>query len=186
MDFSLATFAKPLINEATPDWARSTTTLKLYGEVIVQQNHILKAINAGAARSIKERRLIAKKIAEACGFSPSILSARRQPDICQLIIDLNEELDLAFNSIEANSNRSGRTRTKKEIQIISRVQKDELARITNLKLAEAMTAAINDLSIQRSRNQANTIIKLKVKIIELEKIIERQAIQLQTTFKLIE
>lgn len=186
MDFSLATFYKPLVDEKPPDWAKSTTTLKLYREVIVQRNQILKAINLGVASSIKDRRLIAKKIAEACGFSPSILSARRQPDICKLIIELNEELELAVNSIDANSNKSGRIRTKKEIEIISKFQKDELSRITNLKLAEAMTAAINNLSIQRSRNQANTIIKLKVKIMELEQIIERQAIQLQTTFKLVE
>jgi len=185
MDFSITRFSKPVITETAPDWIKSSATLRLYKEIVAQHDSILGNINKGNPLTVKGRRLIPKKIAENCGLSPSIISIRRQPEICILIKELNEELELAFKSTKANQNTSGRKQTKKEIEENYKAQKDEITRITNLKLAEAMTAAINNLSIQSSKNQAATIVKLKVKIIELENIIERQAIQLQTTFKII-
>ncbi|MBD8682394.1 hypothetical protein [Pseudomonas sp. CFBP 13719] len=185
MDFSLENFIKPHVDEV-PSWANSPSKIKLHTEIISQHKKILGAINKEANLSIKERQIVARQIAKACGLSPSIISERRQPEICKLITDLNNDLELTYNSAHAKIKSGGTKRTKREIERAYRNQADEIKRLTNLRLGEAMTTAINSVAIQRSKDQAATIAKLKSKIFELEAVIERQAIQLQRTFRTVE
>lgn len=78
----------------TPFWVEngSQTTKLLFDVIQIETDRIKELIKSGAATSPKTRCLVRAKIAKDAGFDKSILSTRRQYELCNWIDKKNEEL----------------------------------------------------------------------------------------------
>lgn len=79
-----------------------------------------------------------------CGVDPSLLNKRRQPNLIDFINIKNVELETLWVSIIATKYTSGRKLKKTEIEEENQRLIQEVARLTNLRLSEALTAAIEN------------------------------------------
>lgn len=160
-----------------PCWAVSDTTRKLYTFTIANYNQIKLAIEKDSNMSPRDRQLIARRIAEQCGLSPSIITDRRQPDIVNLIKELNEDLALIFKSVSAKKWQSGRKLTKEELIKENKHLKAENAELRRLSLGAFATAILESSILADTRSYTLTIDKLKEEIDRQKTVINNQAEQ---------
>ena len=85
--------------QGVPAWvdAGSSTTQKLYKSVVVEYSSLVDRIEkSNTILSINERRIVNQRIADQCGVNKSTITKRRQPDIADLINDLNDKLSFTL------------------------------------------------------------------------------------------
>lgn len=160
-----------------PTWATSDTTKKLYTALINTYKAIKVNLENGTKLNLTDRKLVARRIALECNLSPSILTTRRQPDILNLIQQLNESLALVHKSATAKKWESGRKLTKEELIIENRRLRKENEKLKNLALGSYATALLESSLSDTSRSHVITIAKLKEQIDRQAAIIENQAEQ---------
>lgn len=179
MVIRLSDFAKKESNPAgaLPAWVTTETTKKLYTATITIFEDIKTKITKKPNLPIRERKIISRQIALHCNLSPSIIVARRQPEIVQLIINLNEELEILYKSCISNRSTSGKKLTKEELIKENRALKKENARLRDLAVSEALTNFVNSTLPTRTRETVITIQELRNEIQRLEKVISNQAEQ---------
>lgn len=168
MKFSLGQYSNAKVAPEEPAWVTSTTKRNLYEHVCKAFDRIKALIEAGDNLGIKDRRIVARNIAKDSGVHDSLLNKRRQPEISELIIQKNVELEDLWESFSATKYTSGKKRTKQVIQSELRSQTAEIERLTNLRLSEALTAAIGDQMVDSHRSLIATIEYLKAENDELQ------------------
>jgi hypothetical protein len=167
MKFSLDRYSNTPAVVETPEWATSTTKKILYINVCAAFDRINNEIEAGTNLGIKDRKIVARLVAKESGVHDSLLNKRRQPEIHELITQKNNELEDLWNSHLATKYSSGKKRTKQVIQGELRSHAAEIDRLTNLRLAEALTKAIESQMVDSSRTLIATIEHLKAENAEL-------------------
>ena len=125
-------------------------------------------MEAGEKLSIKERRIVARNIAKDSGVHDSLLNKRRQPELNELIVQKNAELEELWKSLSATQYSPRIKHTKEVIQNELRSQTTEIERLTNLRLSEALTAAIGNQMVDSHRSLVSTIEYLKAENAELQ------------------
>ncbi|MCK1791687.1 hypothetical protein [Pseudomonas violetae] len=160
-----------------PCWAVSETTRKLYTFIIENYNQIKLNIENSSNLSPRDRQLIARRIAVQCGFSPSIITDRRQPNIVDLIKELNADLAIVFKSVSAKKWQSGRKLTKEELIKENKNLKTENVELRKLSLGAFATAILESSILADTRSYTLTIDKLKEEIERQKTVIDNQAEQ---------
>lgn len=168
---------KTIEPDPLPVWAISDTTKKLYIALINTYKKIKAELENGTKLNLTDRKLVARRIALECNLSPSILTPRRQPDILNLLRELNESLALVHKSIIAKKWESGRKLTKDELIIENRRLRKENEKLRNLALGSYATALLENSLSDASRSAVITISKLREQIDRQAAIIENQAEQ---------
>lgn len=168
MKFSLSQYSNVAAAPEVPEWVNSTTKRNLFHQVCKAFEHIKTLMEAGDNLGIKDRRIVARNIAKDSGVHDSLLNKRRQPEIHDLIVQKNAELEELWSSLSAARYTSGRKRTKKVIQSELRSQTAEIERLTNLRLSEALTEAISNQMVDSHRSLITTIEYLKAENAELQ------------------
>jgi hypothetical protein len=173
MKFSLENFRnKPVTRKPSEN---SEISKKLKYEIEIHFNKKLNSIKNRDKLRKNERLLVARQIASACHVSPSTLTLRRQPQLIALIQELNIELELAWISQSKSQHSSGEKKTKEQLILENKLLVAEISRLSNLKLADALTAAIESMLTEECRLQAHTIRQLKLEIQRMQKVIDNQA-----------
>lgn len=167
MKFSLSQYSNVAAAPEVPEWVNSTTKRNLFHQVCKAFENIKTLMEAGDNLGIKDRRIVARNIAKDSGVHDSLLNKRRQPEIHDLIVQKNAELEELWSSLSAARYTSGRKRTKKVIQSELRSQTAEIERLTNLRLSEALTEAISNQMVDSHRSLITTIEYLKAENAEL-------------------
>lgn len=167
MKFSLSQYSNVAAAPEVPEWVNSTTKRNLFHQVCKAFEHIKTLMEAGDNLGIKDRRIVARNIAKDSGVHDSLLNKRRQPEIHDLIVQKNAELEELWSSLSAARYTSGRKRTKKVIQSELRSQTAEIERLTNLRLSEALMEAISNQMVDSHRSLITTIEYLKAENAEL-------------------
>lgn len=168
MKFSISQYSNVAAAPEEPEWVNSTTKRNLFQQVCKAFEHIKTLMEAGDNLGIKDRRIVARNIAKDSGVHDSLLNKRRQPEIHDLIVQKNAELEELWSSLSAARYTSGRKRTKKVIQSELRSQTAEIERLTNLRLSEALTEAISNQMVDSHRSLITTIEYLKAENAELQ------------------
>lgn len=183
MKFSLEQYSNAVTTTEEPKWVTSTTKRILYQEVHKAFDRIKTLIETGTNLGVKDRRIIARNIAKESGVHDSLLNKRRQPEIHDLITSKNTELEELWESLSATKYSAGKKPTKEAIKKEFRAQKSEIDRLTNLRLAEALTAAISNQMIDSHRTLIATIEHLKSENAELQSRNEELSKQLRQMMK---
>jgi hypothetical protein len=152
MDFSLDNYKKPSPVVQMPSWAKSASCKKLYVRGIFYFDLIKSNIDLQIDLPIKERKIVLRRLAKDCSVDPSLLSARRQPDLINFIAQKNAELDEYWISKSSARSVSGRKLKKSELIKQVALLKTELKTLENLRLAEAFTSAIRE-SLAQSKSE---------------------------------
>lgn len=168
MKFSLGQYSNTTVAPEEPSWITSTTKRNLYLHVCKAFDRIKASMEAGEKLSVKERRIVARNIAKDSGVHDSLLNKRRQPELNELIVQKNAELEELWKSISATQYSPRIKRTKEVIQNELRSQAAEIERLTNLRLSEALTAAIGNQMVDSHRSLVSTIEYLKAENAELQ------------------
>lgn len=179
MKFSLDKYAIASASTQEPEWVKSDTKRKLYQNVCEAFKTIKSAIETNKKLAIKERRIVARKIAMDSGVDPSLLSKRRQPEINTLIIEKNLELEELWKATSATKYTYGKKLTKSEIQKKYRDQAKEIERLSNLSLSAALTKSIENQLTDNHKILIATIDYLKAENAELLDKNSRLTIQLR-------
>lgn len=178
MPIDLQQFRKKISDPPiTPDWATSETTVKLYAATISLYDEIKSKLESKTNIAQSERKLISRRIALHCGFSPSIITTRRQPNIVNLIGDLNADLALIYQSSQAKKWSSGRKLTKEELIQENKSLKAENAKLRTLALGDYALKILESSFSVDSRNHAISIAKLREEIARQDIVIANQAEQ---------
>jgi hypothetical protein len=145
MKFNLTDYKKPVKDQTSlPEWAKSETTAALYKETMEIYTEIKMNIESKKTTSIRDRKIVLRQLAMKCGVDPSLLNKRRQPNLIDFINKKNVELETLWVSIIATKYTSGRKLKKTEIEEENQRLIQEVARLTNLRLSEALTTAIEN------------------------------------------
>ena len=185
MKFSLEQYPNVVNATEEPKWVTSPTKRNLYQEVNKAFNRIKTLMEAGTVLGVKDRRIVARNIAKESGVHDSLLNKRRQPEIHELITNKNAELEDLWESLSATKYSAGKKPTKEEIKKELRSQTSEIDRLTNLRLAEALTAAISNQMIDSHRTLIATIEHLKAENSELQTRNEELSKQLRQMMKTV-
>ncbi|MEW5669033.1 hypothetical protein AB1288_22260 [Pseudomonas putida] len=185
MKFSLEQYSNVVNATEEPKWVTSPTKRNLYQEVNKAFNRIKTLMEAGTVLGVKDRRIVARNIAKESGVHDSLLNKRRQPEIHELITNKNAELEDLWESLSATKYSAGKKPTKEEIKKELRSQTSEIDRLTNLRLAEALTAAISNQMIDSHRTLIATIEHLKAENAELQTRNEELSKQLRQMMKTV-
>lgn len=185
MKFSLEQYSNVVNATEEPEWVTSPTKRNLYREVHKAFNRIKTLMEAGTVLGVKDRRIVARNIAKESGVHDSLLNKRRQPEIHELITNKNAELEDLWESLSATKYSAGKKPTKEEIKKELRSQTSEIDRLTNLRLAEALTAAISNQMIDSHRTLIATIEHLKSENTELQLRNEELSKQLRQMMKTV-
>lgn len=178
MPVTLEQFKKPkAVPHDFPSWATSHTTQKLYTATIDIYNKIQIEIEQSSDIGLRARQLISKHIAEHCGLSRSIITKRRQPEIVELIKELNEELETIFKSSSAKKWSSGKKLTKEELIKENKRLKAENLELRNISLSAFATTILESSILADTRSYVLTINKLKEEIERQRNVIDNQAEQ---------
>lgn len=168
MKFSLGQYSNTTEAPEEPSWVNSTTKRNLYLHVCKAFDRIKASMEAGDNLSIKDRRIVARNVARDSGVHDSLLNKRRQPELSELIVQKNIELDELWKSISATKYSPRKKLTKEVIHNELRSQTAEIERLTNLRLSEALTAAIGNQMVDSHRSLVSTIEYLKAENAELQ------------------
>ena len=185
MKFSLEQYSNVVNATEEPKWVTSPTKRNLYQEVNKAFNRIKTLMEAGTVLGVKDRRIVARNIAKESGVHDSLLNKRRQPEIHELITNKNSELEDLWESLSATKYSASKKPTKEEIKKELRSQTSEIDRLTNLRLAEALTAAISNQMIDSHRTLIATIEHLKAENAELQIRNEELSKQLRQMMKTV-
>ncbi|WP_024300126.1 hypothetical protein [Methylomicrobium lacus] len=100
-----------------PLWVVEGTpsTKALYQAVNLEYNRLSEIIKSGNAANPKDRKLVLANIAKIAGRDRSLINVRRQPELCDYIDRLNEELEKLTDLHKGKPNKSKQL-TKRELE----------------------------------------------------------------------
>lgn len=151
-----------------PEWATSETKRALYKHVCAEFERIKSRMESREDLAIKERKIVARTIAKESGVHDSLLNKRRQPEIHDLITQYNTELEKLWDHLEATKYRTSKKPSKAKIEDELRAARAEIDRLTNLRLSEALTSAIELQMTDSQRALVATVEHLKAEVERLQ------------------
>lgn len=149
------------LSRATDKQSKSlNVVLEIYHEIT---SKIEKKIDL----TINERKIILSRVAEIVGFDKSNLTERRTPELCDLVHELNIELQRLW---KLTSRKSKTTQlTKKELaQELTRVKR-ELANERDKNIGKILTDLLNNSIYSEKKTLADKNAQLENEVIELQK-----------------
>ena len=149
------------LSRATDKQSKSlNVVLEIYHEIT---SKIEKKIDL----TINERKIILSRVAEIVGFDKSNLTERRTPELCDLVHELNIELQRLW---KLTSRKSKTTQlTKKELaQELTRVKR-ELANEKDKNIGKILTDLLNNSIYSEKKTLADKNAQLENEVIELQK-----------------
>jgi hypothetical protein len=168
--FDLKNFTnpKPAIDskDITPDWLNDASSkIKLgHSTALGMFDSIKNLIISEEHLNIKERRLVLAKIAKEIGVDRSYLTKRRTPEFCNLILELNNELDSIWSKIRPSKDKGN---SKDYYQ-------KELTKYKNLynlerdkQYSEVITEMLKSELYSKSKRMSKMYSDLKVENLEL-------------------
>ncbi|VVP14233.1 hypothetical protein PS850_03528 [Pseudomonas fluorescens] len=185
MRFSLDNYSTATKPAEEPGWVTSETKRNLYQAVCKAYEHIKSEIEAGTNLSLKERKIVARSIAKESNVHDSLLNKRRQPEIHELISQHNISLENLWDSCAARRYKTGRKLTKHQILNESRTQAQEIDRLSNLKIAEALSVAIENQMVDSHKTLIVTIEYLKAENADLKLRNDELSKQLRQMMKML-
>jgi hypothetical protein len=144
MSEELDKYQKKHIKADKPTWIKSETTRVLYIKAMELFESIKQEMSTTASMPLRSRKIVLRRLAIIGNVNHSLITPRRQPDLVEFINKKNAELEVYWSSLKASHSRSGRKMTKSEIVSQFNKMKTEIENLTNLRLAEALTAAIRE------------------------------------------
>ncbi|MNJ22687.1 hypothetical protein D3C77_170610 [compost metagenome] len=168
MKFDLENYAKTQIPEPLPAWVKSETTQRLYLKANELFEEAKLKIETIRHLSIKDRRIVLRRIATECSVDPSLLTTRRQPELLEYVVQKNNELEQFWTSITKSRYTSGRRLNKQQLEKKVRALTTELEHVTNLKLSDALTSALAEKLIETKSELIATIEDLQLQVKSLE------------------
>ncbi|MDR6927849.1 hypothetical protein [Pseudomonas sp. BE134] len=168
MRFSLDKYSTAAKPAEQPEWVTSDTKRNLYQAVCTAYEHIKSEIETGKNLSLKQRKIVARNIAKEGNVHDSLLNKRRQPEIHELIFQQNIALENLWNSHAARRYKTGRKLTKNQILNESRTQAQEIERLSNLRIAEALSVAIENHMVDSHKTLIVTIEHLEAENADLQ------------------
>jgi hypothetical protein len=184
--FELNTFLTDAPAPEAPEWANSETKRALYKHVCAEFERIKTLMKSGQDLAIKERRIVARTIAKESGVHDSLLNKRRQPEINELITQNNIELDKLWNHLEATKYKTSKKPSKAKIEDELRDARAEIERLTNLRLSEALTSAIELQMTDSQRGLVATVEHLKAEVERLQIRNEELSKQLRNMMRAVD
>jgi L-asparaginase II len=166
--FELDDFLNTNLPDEAPEWATSETKRTLYKHVCAEFVRIKGLMESGQDLAIKERKIVARAVAVASDVHYSLLSTRRQPEIHELITHYNTELDKLWNHLESTKYKVAKKPSKATIEAQLREKTAEVERLTNLRLSEALTAALENQLVDNHRGLVAMIEHQKAEIERLQ------------------
>lgn len=166
--FELDDFLTPNLPPEAPEWATSETKRTLYSHVCAEFTRIKILMESGQDLAIKERKIVARTIAKEGGVHDSLLNKRRQPEIHELISEYNTELEKLWNHQKATKYKVAKKPSKATIETELREKTAEVERLTNLRLSEALNAAIENQMVDNHRGLIAMIEHQKAEIERLQ------------------
>lgn len=166
--FELDDFLNTNQPEEAPEWATSDTKRTLYKHVCAEFARIKGLMESGRYLAIKERKIVSRTVAAASDVHYSLLSTRRHPEIHELIIQYNTELEKLWNHLESTKYKVAKKPSKATIEAQLREKTAEVERLTNLRLAEALTAALENQMVDNHRGLVAMIEHQKAEIERLQ------------------
>jgi hypothetical protein len=166
--FELDNFLTSAPAAETPEWANSETKRALYKHVCAEFERIKGRMESGEDLAIKERKIVARTIAKESRVHDSLLNKRRQPEIHELITQNNIELDKLWSHLEATKYKTSKKPSKAKIEDELRQARVEIDRLTNLRLSEALTSAIELQMTGSQRGLVATVEHLKAEVERLQ------------------
>ena len=149
------------LSRATDKQSKSlNVVLEIYHEITSKiENKIDLKIN--------ERKIILSRVAEIAGVDKSNLTERRTPELCDLVHELNIELQRLW---KLTSRKSKTTQlTKKELaQELTRVKR-ELANEKDKNIGKILTDLLNNSIYSEKKTLADKNAQLENEVIELQK-----------------
>lgn len=150
--------------EHVPFWVESgtKTTKNLYKCILNEYEMLVQRIETSKTiLSINDRRIVNKRIANKCCVDKSNITIRRQPDIVDLINNLNNRLATLWERIQRRKKTSGKKLTKRELEIDRSDLVKEINRLKVMNLTEYVNRYIESkvLSKQRELSKENSILK---------------------------
>jgi hypothetical protein len=168
--FDLKNFTNPKSaidsKDTTPDWLNDASKkIKLgYSTALVMFDSIKNRIISGEHLNIKDRRLVLAKIAKGIGVDRSYLTKRRTPEFCNLILELNNELDSIWSKITPNKNKvNSKDYYQKELtkyKNLYNIERDK-------QYSEVITEMLNSELYSKSKRMSKMYSDLKVENLEL-------------------
>jgi hypothetical protein len=149
------------LSRATDKQSKSlNVVLEIYHEIT---SKIEKKIDL----KINERKIILSRVAEIAGVNKSNLTERRTPELCDLVRELNIELQRLW---KLKSRKSKTTQlTKKELaQELTRVKR-ELANERDKNIGKILTDLLNNSIYSEKKTLADKNAQLENEVIELQK-----------------
>lgn len=149
------------LSRATDKQSKSlNVVLEIYHE-------ITSKIEKKTDLKINERKIILSRVAEIAGVNKSNLTERRTPELCDLVRELNIELQRLW---KLKSRKSKTTQlTKKELaQELTRVKR-ELANERDKNIGKILTDLLNNSIYSEKKTLADKNAQLENEVIELQK-----------------
>lgn len=168
--FDLKNFTnpKPAIDskDTAPDWLNDASSKIKHGHstALGMFDSIKNKIISGEHLNIKDRRLVLAKIAKKIGVDRSYLTKRRTPEFCNLILELNNELDSIWSKITPNKSKvNSKDYYQKELtkyKNLYNVERDK-------QYSEVITEMLNSELYSKSKRMSKMYSDLKVENLEL-------------------
>ena len=110
--FDLENFVSPLVNDA-PSWVAegNSLTKALYSKVVEEVKELEGLIDQGDELSLRERTVIASRIALSLNIDKSNIRSSRRPELIDFIERENEKLINRYEALKLKARR-GRHKTK--------------------------------------------------------------------------
>ena len=167
-DLQNFTTPKPAVDskDTTPEWLNSASSkIKLgYSTALGMFDSIKNRMISGEQLNIKDRRLVLALIAKEIGVDRSYLTKRRTPEFCDLIIELNNELNSTWSEFTPNKNKvNSKEYYQKELTKFKNLYNAE----RDKKYSEVITEMLKSELYSKSKLMSKMYSDLKVENIEL-------------------
>lgn len=127
-----------------PSWVieGSDTVKSLYAITLQEYDRVENLIITGDVSKVKDKRLIQATIAKLAGVHPSKIQTRREPELHDLISDLNTKLE-KISELHNPKPRKTSSKTKRQLEHENAVLKKEIKEIKETEMRKIVEEFFN-------------------------------------------
>ena len=163
--FDIENFTKSNL-PLNPSWVENgnLVTKQVYSSVLSEVEKIESLIDTGSELSLRERTIIASKVATQLNIDKSNIRKSRRPELVEFIEQENQKLISRYEALKIRT-RTGRHKSKSETLSEHSKILEKLRIIENMKMKEFLEEAIEKdlLSTQRQFRSKYNELRIEVK-----------------------